>query len=63
LIAVKHFNTGVCPSWIKSTGSCWILLYKRVMWFVVRFVEWKSSIGLKEMMHLSTIRVGVHLAS
>jgi len=33
------------------------------MWFVVRFVELKSGIGLKEMVHLKTISVGVHLAS
>jgi len=33
-----------------------------VMWFVVRFVQWKLDIGLKEMIRLSTISVGVHLA-
>jgi len=32
-----------------------------VMWFVVRFVEWKSGSG-KEMMHLRTISVAVHFA-
>jgi len=31
------------------------------MWFVVRFVDWKSGIALKELKLLKAISVGVHL--
>jgi len=63
LIAVKHLNIGVSFMDVKIN---WQLpgfsLQTGVMWFVVSFVEWKSWIRLKEMMHLRIISVGVHLA-
>jgi hypothetical protein len=34
-----------------------------VMWFGVRFVEWKSDSGENEMSHLRIFSVEVHLAS
>ena len=45
---------------VKQLAAAGFFFTNRVMWFV-RFVEWKSGIGLKEMMHLRTISVGVHL--
>jgi len=47
---------------VNQLASAGFFSQTGVMRFLVRFVEWKLGIGLKVMMHLRTISVGVHLA-
>jgi hypothetical protein len=59
----KTFNYWRVPyKDLNQLAAASFSLQTESMWFVVRFVEWKAGIGLKEMMHLRTISAGVHLA-